>query len=113
MSTSFLGSSPVSILRQALRAAVTSGRSCSAACRVLKVNSRRRRNRKIAVWLTATLLLCGLRLKLRQCDVRSSCNPLRDPLLMSLTDIIERQIELVFVVFWIAEYSVPRSVRTR
>src|ERR1700731_3774520 len=83
MNTSFLGSSPVCISRHALRAAATSGRSCSAACRLFfycEIHmAKEPEDRGLA---DSHLLLCQSRLKFGQRDFRSRSNPFRDPFLM-------------------------------
>src|SRR5258707_7370554 len=88
MNTSFLGSSPVCILRQALRAAATSGRSCSAACRLFfKGEIQMAKESEDRGLANDHLLLGQSRLKFGQREVRSRSNPLRDPVLMPFKSI--------------------------
>src|ERR1700674_2548430 len=74
MKTSFFGSRVCCSFRKALRAAATSGRSCSAACTLffLKVRLMWWRNREIADWLTVT---CSFAKRSRSsASVRSGCS---------------------------------------
>src|SRR6266481_4205051 len=88
MNTSFLGSSPACILRQALRAAATSARSCSAACRLFfKGEIQMTKEPEDRGLANDHLLLGQSRLKLGQRDVRSRRNPSRDPFLMPFKSI--------------------------
>src|ERR1700675_4069938 len=83
MNTSFLGSSPVCILRHALRAAATSGRSCSAACRLFfKGEAQVAKEPEDRGLSDSHLLLRQSSLKFAQREVGSRRNPLRDPVLV-------------------------------
>src|SRR6266404_1045014 len=88
MNTSFLGSSPVCILRHALRAAATSGRSCSAACRLFfKGEIQMAKESEDRGLANDHLPLGQSRLKLGQREVRSRRNPSRNPFLMPFKSI--------------------------
>src|SRR5207249_7429043 len=83
MNTSFLGSSPACILRQALRAAATSGRSCSAACRLffkgqVQMPQKSEDRRKADLNLVLRQSGCNL----RQRNIGLLRHPLSDPLLV-------------------------------
>src|SRR5436309_3506086 len=88
MNTSLRGSSLICILCHALRAAATSGRSCSAACRLFfkgKVQmTEKPEDRSLA---DRHLLLRQSRLKLGQRDVRLRNNPSRDAIPIPLQGI--------------------------
>src|ERR1700732_1426918 len=88
MNTSFLGSSPICILRHALRAAATSGRSCSAACRLFfKGEIQMVKEPKDRGLADSHLLLRQSCLNFGKRDVRSRSNPLRDAFLMPFKSI--------------------------
>src|SRR5467141_2045850 len=71
MKTSCFGSRIFCSFRKALRAAATSGRSCSAACRLfLKVRLMWWRNREIPDWLTFTFFFRQANLKLCKRTIR-------------------------------------------
>lgn len=86
--TSRFGSSLVWLLRQALRAAATSGRSCSAACRLFfKGEIQMTKEPEDGGLADSHLLLRQLSLKFGQRDVWPCGNPLRNPIPVRLQNI--------------------------
>src|SRR6266436_2510638 len=81
MNTSFLGSSLVCILNHALRAAATSGLSCSAACRLFFKSETKMANKAEDRGLADSHpLLRQASLEFSQRDVRLRTQPSRDPI---------------------------------
>src|SRR5262249_5581038 len=80
MNTSLLGSSLVCILNHALRAAATSGRSCSAACRLFfKAEAQMTKEAEDRGLADRQLLLRHSHLEFGQRDVRLCVPPSRNP----------------------------------
>ena len=80
MNTSLLGSSLVCILNHALRAAATSGRSCSAACRLFfKAEAQMTKEAEDRGLADRQLLLRHSHLEFGQRDVRLCVHPSRNP----------------------------------
>src|SRR5215470_16755265 len=80
INTRRLGSSLLCILNHALRAAATSGRSCSAACRLFfKSEFKMTKEAEDSGLTDRHSLLCQASLKFAQRDVRLCINPSHDP----------------------------------
>src|SRR5271165_4634760 len=107
MNTSLLGSSLACILNHAFRAAATSGRSCSAACRLFfKCETQMAKKAKDRGLANSHILLRQASSKFRQRDVRPHVQPSPDPIPLPFQ-------RITFVATKLFGIDAPRASPTR